>query len=422
MGRGGRRATDLDDSQAVSTRPLVGRPLHGRCAARRRGGRVATTWRAHGRDLVAGAVRAPGRPATGCTSTTSATRSGTGTGWSCRAAWSTPTAGGSRSRPSCPRCGCETTTGGCSAPSSPAPWPTGARPITVTPMGDTGFHLGTGLYFGLDGHWHGEWRGTCTWTASTSPTALTSRPRTASTSSALRRASGRPGGWGVQLGQPAEPRGRCAPRDRADRGSVVHVTLAIERDLDDLRKGIERWLGRPVDRPRAAGARLVVRDGHRRRRGGDPAPAPWRGRLPHLRPRAAGRRAGGGGGRRGAVATGIRYEADPGYLGVPFMAMDFVPGAIPDQFTVADPWLAGSLPDDAARATVWASFLDAVTAVNAAGFDGLGLRTALTPSWPGGPSTSSGPPTGRRRPRCARRSRVRRPTARQPSRRARPLG
>ena len=34
-----------------------------------------------------------------------------------------------------------------------------ARPITVTAVGDTGFHLGTGLYFGFDGHWHGEWRG-----------------------------------------------------------------------------------------------------------------------------------------------------------------------------------------------------------------------------------------------------------------------
>ena len=33
------------------------------------------------------------------------------------------------------------------------------RPITVTAVGDTGFHLGTGLYFGFDGHWHGEWRG-----------------------------------------------------------------------------------------------------------------------------------------------------------------------------------------------------------------------------------------------------------------------
>jgi len=34
-----------------------------------------------------------------------------------------------------------------------------ARPITVEAMGDTGFHLGAGLYFGLDGHHHGEWRG-----------------------------------------------------------------------------------------------------------------------------------------------------------------------------------------------------------------------------------------------------------------------
>lgn len=33
------------------------------------------------------------------------------------------------------------------------------RPVSVTPLGDTGFHLGTGLYFGFDGHWHGEWRG-----------------------------------------------------------------------------------------------------------------------------------------------------------------------------------------------------------------------------------------------------------------------
>ena len=33
------------------------------------------------------------------------------------------------------------------------------RPLTVRAIGDTGFHLGTGLYFGFDGHWHGEWRG-----------------------------------------------------------------------------------------------------------------------------------------------------------------------------------------------------------------------------------------------------------------------
>jgi hypothetical protein len=34
-----------------------------------------------------------------------------------------------------------------------------ARPLTVTALGATGFHLGTGLYFGFDGHWHGEDRG-----------------------------------------------------------------------------------------------------------------------------------------------------------------------------------------------------------------------------------------------------------------------
>lgn len=34
-----------------------------------------------------------------------------------------------------------------------------ARPLTLTALGDTGFHLGTGLYFGFDGHWHGQYRG-----------------------------------------------------------------------------------------------------------------------------------------------------------------------------------------------------------------------------------------------------------------------
>ncbi|MDH4170185.1 MAG: hypothetical protein OEW42_11420 [Acidimicrobiia bacterium] len=33
------------------------------------------------------------------------------------------------------------------------------RPLTIEVIGDTGVHLGAGLYFGLDGHHHGEWRG-----------------------------------------------------------------------------------------------------------------------------------------------------------------------------------------------------------------------------------------------------------------------
>lgn len=33
------------------------------------------------------------------------------------------------------------------------------RPLSVRALGDTGVHLGLGLYMGLDGHHHGEWRG-----------------------------------------------------------------------------------------------------------------------------------------------------------------------------------------------------------------------------------------------------------------------
>lgn len=34
-----------------------------------------------------------------------------------------------------------------------------AHELRVAPVSDTGFHLGAGLYGGLDGHWHGQWRG-----------------------------------------------------------------------------------------------------------------------------------------------------------------------------------------------------------------------------------------------------------------------
>jgi hypothetical protein len=33
------------------------------------------------------------------------------------------------------------------------------RTVEIEAVSDTGFHLGAGLYFGLDGHHHGEWRG-----------------------------------------------------------------------------------------------------------------------------------------------------------------------------------------------------------------------------------------------------------------------
>jgi hypothetical protein len=34
-----------------------------------------------------------------------------------------------------------------------------ARPVTIEAVSDTGFHLGTGLYLGFGGRWHGQWRG-----------------------------------------------------------------------------------------------------------------------------------------------------------------------------------------------------------------------------------------------------------------------
>lgn len=33
------------------------------------------------------------------------------------------------------------------------------RPVILAPVSDTGFHLGTGLYHGFAGGWHGQWRG-----------------------------------------------------------------------------------------------------------------------------------------------------------------------------------------------------------------------------------------------------------------------
>ena len=65
----------------------------------------------------------------------------------------------SRSPPwwSSPRCGRQPAAHG---PHPAATMADGSnRPLTVTALGDTGFHLGAGLYFGFDGHWHGQWRG-----------------------------------------------------------------------------------------------------------------------------------------------------------------------------------------------------------------------------------------------------------------------
>ena len=63
------------------------------------------------------------------------------------------------------------------------------RTLQVEPVSDTGFHLGAALYFGLDGHWPGEWRGSSpTSRASTSPIVPT-RPRPGGSISSAARSS-----------------------------------------------------------------------------------------------------------------------------------------------------------------------------------------------------------------------------------------
>ena len=152
-----------DDDVGLDPRPLVGRALHGRRAGRptsrtrRVPPSVSTTV-----HLVADPLRAARRhPLRRCTSTTSATAFGDWQRIELQGGFEHPD--GRREPfaalvPDARRRA--TTTAGCSAASSHCTMADGsARPLTVTALGDTGFHLGTGLYFGFDGHWHGEWRG-----------------------------------------------------------------------------------------------------------------------------------------------------------------------------------------------------------------------------------------------------------------------
>lgn len=155
------------------------------------------------------------------------------------------------------------------------------------------------------------------------------------------------------------------------------MTLAVQRDLDDLRDGLARWLGRPVaslERP-APGwscetlivdSELVVRL----------APVAD-GIFPvyDLALQAAAQQAVGAAGV--PVADPVRYEPDPQWLGSPFVAMPFVAGPIPGELTPADPWLGG-LAADADRRAVWASFLDTLGAIHRTSIDALGLRTGLS--------------------------------------------
>lgn len=154
------------------------------------------------------------------------------------------------------------------------------------------------------------------------------------------------------------------------------MSLAVQRDLDVLREGLERWLGRPVGdiaRPAPGWScetlivegQLVVR-----------LPPVADGIFPSydLAQQAAVQAAAGAAGV--PVAGPVRYEPDPDVLGSPFVAMPFVSGPIPGEFTPADPWLTG-LASDEARSAVWRSFLDALSSIHATDPGGLGLRAGL---------------------------------------------
>jgi aminoglycoside phosphotransferase (APT) family kinase protein len=154
------------------------------------------------------------------------------------------------------------------------------------------------------------------------------------------------------------------------------MALTVQRDTDELRAGLERWLGRAIgelSRPAPGFScetllidrELVVR-----------LPPLAEGIFPtyDLRQQAAVQEAAG---RAGVpVASPAVFEEDEGFLGTTFVSMPFADGPIPSDFTPADPWLTG-LAGDAERRTVWESYVDTVVAIHRTPTDGLGLRTGL---------------------------------------------
>jgi aminoglycoside phosphotransferase (APT) family kinase protein len=157
------------------------------------------------------------------------------------------------------------------------------------------------------------------------------------------------------------------------------MSLTVQRDLDSLRAGLERWLGRAVGEiarpaPGWSCETLIVEDELVVR-----LPPSGDGIFPtyDLAQQAAVQEAVAGAGV--PVAVPLRYEPDPSFLGAPFLTMPFVAGPIPGEFTAGDPWLL-DLEDDSARADVWHAFHDAVGRVHAvplASCTHLGLRAGL---------------------------------------------
>lgn len=157
------------------------------------------------------------------------------------------------------------------------------------------------------------------------------------------------------------------------------MSLTVQRDLEVLRVGLERWLGRRIgslERPAPGwSCETLVVDGELVVR----LPPSAEGIFPtyDLAQQAGVQEAVAAAGV--PVAMPVRYEPDPSFLGAPFVTMPFVSGPIPAEFTAGDPWLAGSA-DDAARTEVWRAFHDALSQIHAVPLDAvrrLGLRSGL---------------------------------------------
>lgn len=154
------------------------------------------------------------------------------------------------------------------------------------------------------------------------------------------------------------------------------MPLTQQRDLDELRPRIEAWLGTPVAEIRRPdpgwSCETLLVDSSTVLR----LPPVGDGIFPFydLAQQAGVQEALATAGV--PVATPCRFEPDPSHLGAPFIAMPFVAGPIPNDFTPADPWIK-SLPDDAARHQVWRSFVETMVHIHEVPVAGLALRAGL---------------------------------------------
>jgi aminoglycoside phosphotransferase (APT) family kinase protein len=152
--------------------------------------------------------------------------------------------------------------------------------------------------------------------------------------------------------------------------------LSTERDTQSVRQGMERWLGRPITamtRPDPGWSSetvvieqdLVVR-----------LPPSGEGIFPvyDLEQQADVQQRVGAAGI--PVAHPVRYEPDTSFLGAPFLAMPFVEGHIPAEFTASDSWLL-SLSTDDVRHRLWRSLVSVLPRIHAVPSDGLRLRTGI---------------------------------------------